>query len=103
VKDQDIVQELILGVIRDERFRQDVKVARGKLPFNCSNSVTHPLKLSVLVEEVGEVSTEVYNYAIAKDCAGQHKAKNRLEKELIQVAAVCVAWLEALANEKEAV
>lgn len=41
--------------------------------------------LAILTEELGEVATEI-----------QNKDKQRLREELYQVAAVAVAWIEAL-------
>lgn len=53
-------------------------------------------KLSVLIEEVGEVAREILTMQgrrHARDAAGTVEA---LRAELVQVAAVCVAWIEAL-------
>jgi len=78
-----------------ERERQDEQVAAGRLPFNCSaRQIADVNKLPVLMEEVGEVATEVYEFSV-----GRRVDKYELRKELLQTAAVCVAWLEALWDE----
>lgn len=83
-----VVQEVF-----DERQRQQQLVREGKLPFNCADrDIPHQRKLPVLVEEVGEVAKEVYDV----DRGTVPFASKRLREELIQVAAVAVAWLESL-------
>jgi hypothetical protein len=47
-------------------------------------------RLAILVEEVGEVAHEL---TYDRDPAGR---KDRLEKELIQVAAMAATWIEQL-------
>jgi NTP pyrophosphatase (non-canonical NTP hydrolase) len=55
--------------------------------------------LSILVEEIGEVAK-----VVTEDCpAGvrvmsHEKCQENLEEELIQIAAVCVAWIECIRN-----
>ena len=87
-----------------ERDRQDELKALGKFPMTCADlEMTHPERLSVLVEEVGEVSHEV-NEAIGRQPTNRKEAALRradLRKELVQVAAVCVAWVEAIDREME--
>lgn len=101
-----------LSKIYQERFRQEELKLRGKFTFTCADiEVTNSERLAVLAEEFGEVAREVTEQVIMlhKDQkefteTGQrsvlaHIVKNqnqRMKKELIQVAAVCVAWCEAL-------
>lgn len=61
-----------------ERWRQDEK-------FGDSTHLSDERWLAILAEEFGEVAHDVMN---------QHWPN--LEKELIQVAAVTIAWLEAI-------
>lgn len=64
-----------LQLIMDERFRQDEKWGEqnhGDLYW-----------LGILTEEVGELAKDIIEYKPA-------------QKELVQVAAVAVSWLEAL-------
>lgn len=74
-----------LSVLEDvarERERQNEKWKRIPGHWPSHNGV----KLAVLVEEVGEVASALY--------AGH--GPDRLREELIQVAAVAVAWAETL-------
>ncbi len=67
--------EKVLQKIRDERASQDKKWGPQKHHVN--------KWLAILVEEVGEVAEAMLDKDI-----------NEVEKELVQVAAVCVKWLE---------
>jgi hypothetical protein len=49
-------------------------------------------KLAILAEEVGEVAHEL-TYDVAGD---QGQKRVRLERELLQVAAVALTWIESL-------
>lgn len=81
------IQNKIVNEIFEERFRQDIKFG--------SNRVMPPLKwLPILMEEVGEVSTEIIEMTFACD----PQAKGRYREELVQVAAVCIAMLESHDN-----
>lgn len=97
-------------VLRDvglERVRQEDLRRSGKFLWTCATA-TVPLdrKLSVLSEEVGEVAKEVVDFGIARDKYNKEKMPFprhresalllRIRKELVQVAAVCVAWIEAI-------
>lgn len=77
--------------IANERVRQKERWA-GPHEWgegDCSSGlVPEPVKVAVLLEEVGEVSRAMLD----GDRAG-------LRAELIQVAAVAVAWLEAIDDE----
>lgn len=68
----------ILNSIVDERVRQDEK---------WGDQSEHPATFwyAVLGEEVGEVANAIL-----------HEDAGAVKKELIQVAAVAVAWLEAM-------
>ena len=77
-----------LAVLEDvarERERQNDKWGRIPGHWPSHNGV----KLAVLVEEVGEVASALYD----------GHGPNRLREELIQVAAVAVAWAETLPKE----
>lgn len=96
----------LLDEIFDERKRQETLKAEGKFLWTCSDkSRSNAEKLAVLLEEVGEAAKEVVEEIIQIDKAAAvfpsssmniRDTKVDLRKELIQVAAVCVAWLEAL-------
>lgn len=73
--------------ISDERERQEELKASGRFSETCADAGMSPtLKLAVLTEEVGEVARCL--------CDGDSNA--RLREELVQVAAVAMAWLESL-------
>lgn len=77
--------------IQEERQRQRDLLKAGQIKDDVSSAATdHRRKFRVLLEEVGEV-------AHALDQIEHHGlAAGNLTKELTQVAAVCVAWLESL-------
>lgn len=84
------IPEWIIKEIRNERIRQDEKWNTIHLwgMGDCSSPmVDEPVKVAVLAEECGEVARAV----LERDNAN-------LKTELIQVAAVAVAWLEMLEN-----
>lgn len=81
--------QAILSKVSDERIRQERLKAAGKFPYTpedpqCSNQEA----LTILVEEVGEVARAL-----------QEKDVENLKDELIQVAAVAVAWVEGIHNK----
>ena len=80
--------------IAAERQRQRELLAAGRIVEDCSIPATdNRAKFRVLFEECGEV-------AHAIDQVKHHGlAASNIATELIQVAAVCIAWLEALSHE----
>ena len=89
LSDQDIAQR-----IADERIRQRELFANRSHTFSVDDPmVDWPRKLRVLVEEVGEVAHAIDQLDLHPR-SKSHKA--HLLTELIQVAAVCVAWLESM-------
>ena len=84
-----MTRDAVFAAIDMERDRQSEKWAEphdwGQ--GDCSSVIVHPItKVAVLVEEVGEVARAVLD----KD------DDDALRVELIQVAAVAVAWLESM-------
>ena len=74
----------VLAEVGRERSRQEQLKAKGKFTYTCADAeMTDGQRLAVLVEEVGEVARAM------NDGKG-------LREELIQVAAVAVAWVEAI-------
>lgn len=74
----------IFDQIRAERQRAEDLCDDGHLEYTAARAdCPDVLRLAALVEEVGEVARAVHDQG---DVAG----------ELVQVAAVAVAWLEAL-------
>jgi len=81
----------ILRELAAERVRQELLVESGKHDMSCA----HPLKrncerLGVLMEEVGEVARAI----------NDGEPTGNLRAELVQVAAVCVSWVEAIDGER---
>lgn len=77
--------------IDDEIARQQKLKAEGKFTYTClDHEMTDLERLAVLVEEVGEAGHEI-NETIGRTAAGDYREK--LQKELVQIAAVTVAWL----------
>jgi NTP pyrophosphatase (non-canonical NTP hydrolase) len=66
-----MTQDIIFDAILEERRRQD-RLHRWNKKTN---------KLAILVEEVGEIAMAL-------------QGEGDLEEELVQLAAVCVRWLE---------
>ena len=85
----------VCALVHAERDRQIKLFVEGKISFECSSRVADPKrKLRVLVEEVGEVAQ-----ALKLREQGKPRplaATEHLIEGLVQVAAVCVAWLESL-------
>jgi NTP pyrophosphatase (non-canonical NTP hydrolase) len=92
--------------IEQERIRQGELKAAGKFPFTCADSqLRQAEKLGVLAEEFGEVAQLVCRVMIPAPgdqgvaCISTTELEDyrkKLKEELIQVAAVCVAWAESL-------
>lgn len=81
----------IYRAIVAERHRQIEKWGNDFSISNISGTCANPnmpngIRLAVLVEEVGEVAMAM----------NDSEPVESLRKELIQVAAVCVAWLQGL-------
>lgn len=85
--------------IRIERRRQEALKADGRFPWTCADKELSDFeKAIVLAEEFGEVARAVLERAGLS--ADSHNVS--LRRELIQVAAVCVAWVECLDSAEEA-
>lgn len=75
-----------------ERARQEELKQQGKFPFSCADAGINDFeRYSVLGEECGEVGKEL-NEGIKTNC--RRVDRRKLRAELIQVAAVAVAWIE---------
>lgn len=87
----------ILDMVATERGRQELLKSQGKFEYTCADkAMSHFEALSVLTEETGEVAHEV-NESIG----GRPLNRFKLIKELIEVAAVAVAWAEKTLREVE--
>jgi len=82
-----------LAEIYKERLRQEELKAAGRFSFTCADDgLSLGEKLAVLGEEFGEVARAVLE---AMEKVNDVHGVN-LRKELIQVAAVAMAWAESL-------
>jgi hypothetical protein len=91
--------------IDGERSRQEALKTSGKFAWTLAersrkggHAILDSEKLAVLAEEFGEVAKEVVDGTIADDSGypTSQARQDRLRAELIQVAACCVAWIEAI-------
>jgi hypothetical protein len=82
----------IANAIALERMRQDHLRTMGHFALTLADGALAPAEcLAVLGEEFGEVSREV-----CEQLAGNGLDVVHLREELVQLAACCVAWIEAL-------
>lgn len=85
-----------LARIAIERNNQETLKEKGKFRNSCADEGVHDnWRFTVLGEEFGEVSRELNESS--EFGIGRENNDAKLASELIQVAAVCVAWLEAIA------
>ena len=112
-----VKSDLMGGVLFDiqrERERQEILLIQGKFPWSCDNvSIPDVSKLAVLTEGFGEAVKEVCQIQEQYDriailrpgensrdvlalCSTIDAKRLKLRTELVQVAAVAVAWCEAL-------
>lgn len=74
--------------IDDELARQRKLQAEGRFEFTAGDyQITHEQRLAILVEEVGEVAKAI------------NERDQGIAAELVQCAAVCVAWLRLLESQ----
>ena len=91
----------IYEAVDDERVHQERLCESGKFLHTCASpdfiAFTQFGRAAVLGEEYGEVCRAALD--VEKVAEGRHEpaaSRARLRKELIQVCAVAVAWIEAL-------
>lgn len=104
------ITEDVFALIHAERDRQErLFVVEKKFLFTCASRTASPVrKLRVLVEEVGEVAEAIDKIEVCEAAPAicrRHLPHLRkyFQDELIQVAAVCVAWLESLEQQRNEV
>jgi NTP pyrophosphatase (non-canonical NTP hydrolase) len=68
--------------------------ARAKHGARCIDHLPLHHRVSVLVEEVGEVARAAQDYDAADNMSNINHARRCLRAELAQVAACCLMWLE---------
>ncbi len=105
----NVLRDLIFQDIDGERDRQEQLKAAGRFDFTCADvGMSDLLASAVVSEEVGESAEEFglmmlmarlarHNGELARAVMQERdSARVKLRKELIQTAAVCVAWIEKL-------
>lgn len=91
-----------IDAVQSERARQELLKLQGKFAHTCADpvhSISNHCKATILGEEMGEVCNavnEIDNCLHRIDGLGCDQARMVLRNELIQVAAVAVAWVESL-------
>lgn len=86
---------MIFWAIREERLRQERLCREGKFAHTCADlNWDADRKLGVLMEEVGEVAKVLNEVPVWRPM--NNADRKVLREELIQVAAVAVAWVESI-------
>lgn len=85
----------VVEAVMEERIRQETLRVEGRFRYTCADPEMSPGdKLACLAEEFGEVARAMlHERGLVADGGGE------LRTELIQVAAVAVAWAESLTPE----
>lgn len=92
VLSEQLARAIVIEKIAAERKRQNELKAQGKFTYTAADDVSPFKKLAILGEELGEVAKALNE---GDDLAS-------LQAELIQVAAVAIAWAEGIEREMEA-
>lgn len=94
----------VMDAVYAERQRQEILKLQGKFRWSCADIWNDPKtripdseKLAVLAEEFGEVARLVAESVISIN----RRNPQELKRELVQVAAVAVAWIEAIEREEK--
>lgn len=89
------IVKLLYEEIAQERLRQEQLREAGKFRATCATVGPHSMNdfecLAVLGEEFGEVAR-----AVCESMDGNSEDRAHLRTELIQTAAVAIAWIERL-------
>lgn len=100
-----MTRKTALQLIEAERVRQDQLRKAGRFPYTLNNvDVANSRKLTILMEEIGEVSracAEELHIVDADEVPPDAHVKleaieKNLKEELVQCAALCLSWLESL-------
>lgn len=91
-------QTKLLVKISQERARQEQLKAEGRFPHTAADNIPLLAKNGILGEEAGEVATACLNYCgFSRDYTTD--GLKEIHKELIQVAAVALAFLQGISDE----
>jgi hypothetical protein len=87
----------VFARIADERLRQQRLLAEGRFNYSAAQPCTCNFrKYVILGEEIGEVAQALDRLENGHTAAVRNAGRAELREELIQVAAVAVAWLESM-------
>jgi hypothetical protein len=94
--DHDYFRECIAKDIELERVRQDALRDMGKFDWTLADAGQYSPSDAIVVlgEEFGEISE-----VVCEGLSGKPVDSGHLREEIIQLAACCVAWVEALDAE----
>lgn len=94
------VMEMALDSVRDERLMQEEYKAAGRFKYTpADEGPSSTDRLAMITEEVGEASKHALSLGLlVADSEGSTKG---LYKELTQVAALAVAWMEYLMGDED--
>ena len=84
------------GTKRDYFKTNCNRTASPNFEFGDSRNYGNLDWLAVLAEEFGEVASDVTKREVPPESESQAGLQVKIRYELIQTAAVCVAWLEAI-------
>lgn len=95
----DLQWKIIADVLR-ERDRQDQLKASGRFQFTCADpELIDTQRLAILLEEVGETGRAILNrIGLSHDLPHGVLGRGQLRTELVQVMAICLAWVEGMDN-----
>lgn len=104
-----IIEEIEAGTFNDYEPPEHIEsrmwifeaIAEERLYQDRKHDFPQELRLAILTEEVGEVAKELQEMNLFKVKNNLTKSKMELLKELTQVAAVCVRWIENIDKEQE--
>lgn len=83
--------------VRSERRRQEQLKCEGRFAYTCADpELLNAERLIMLLRELGEVAHAVHSIGDRRKKLLAQQTAAHLRIELVQVAAVAVAWIEAL-------
>lgn len=93
----------VLDTVAAERARQESDKRRGARSLSCAErDVSSAAKLPVLVNALGSAAGEIIDLLDSRLPEGTRPyIQRRLREDLIEIAAVAVAWAESLTEERQ--
>jgi hypothetical protein len=96
------LNDQIIERIWIERLLHRDALKKGKAAFDCASQVvSDDRKLRALMSVVGDVSNRIdENERLILPGSAKNAQANNLRQDLVRVAAITIAWLEALEETK---